>query len=109
MSDLWEPPFRQAVSMVWRPLLVCPTDQYWQPKPYVTLIGDAAQVMPPYAGEGEQHGHARRSGLIESISNSEEQNPLVRQSPRPEDVLPHAIDDGRHKDEQQERFYAPDA
>jgi 2-polyprenyl-6-methoxyphenol hydroxylase-like FAD-dependent oxidoreductase len=51
-SELWDPLFREAVSMVWRPLLVCPADQYWESKPNVMLIGDAAHVMPPYAGEG---------------------------------------------------------
>jgi 2-polyprenyl-6-methoxyphenol hydroxylase-like FAD-dependent oxidoreductase len=44
-SDLWEPLFREAVSMVWRPLLVCPADQHWTPKSNSTLIGDAAHVM----------------------------------------------------------------
>jgi 2-polyprenyl-6-methoxyphenol hydroxylase-like FAD-dependent oxidoreductase len=51
-SDLWDPLFREAVSLVWRPLLTCPSDQRWDPNANFTLIGDAAHVMPPYAGEG---------------------------------------------------------
>ncbi len=51
-SDIWAPLFAKASSLIWRPLLVCPSDQHWKPKPNATLIGDAAHVMPPYAGEG---------------------------------------------------------
>lgn len=51
-SEMWAPLLEQAVSMVWRPLLVCPRDQHWASNSNATVIGDAAHVMPPYAGEG---------------------------------------------------------
>ena len=51
-GEVWEPLFVEAVSSAWRPLLVCPAGQHWESKANVTLIGDAAHVMPPYAGEG---------------------------------------------------------
>jgi 2-polyprenyl-6-methoxyphenol hydroxylase-like FAD-dependent oxidoreductase len=35
-----------------RPQYCMPLDQTWVSKPNITMIGDAAHVMPPYAGEG---------------------------------------------------------
>lgn len=38
--------------LVPRPIYCMPPDQSWESKPNVTIIGDAAHVMPPFAGEG---------------------------------------------------------
>lgn len=35
-----------------RPQYHFPIDQFWEPQPNWTMIGDAAHRMPPYAGEG---------------------------------------------------------
>ncbi len=51
-SSTWATLFSRAESFAWRPLFTYPLHQRWEAKANVTLLGDAAHVIPPYAGEG---------------------------------------------------------
>ena len=52
-SPVWHELF-ENVSVPFIPRLIncMPLDQTWEALPNVTIIGDAAHVMPPFAGEG---------------------------------------------------------
>ncbi|MBE7177259.1 MAG: FAD-dependent monooxygenase [Mucilaginibacter polytrichastri] len=50
---LWHELFRgEEISIIQRPQYHFPTGQHWEPRGNLTLLGDAAHRMPPYAGEG---------------------------------------------------------
>jgi 2-polyprenyl-6-methoxyphenol hydroxylase-like FAD-dependent oxidoreductase len=106
-SEIWAPLFERAASMVWRPLLVCPADQQWEPKPDVTLIGDAAHVMPPYAGEGVNM--AMLDALVLSQKLLGEADPADAIAAYESEMFArmHAMTDDTMLNT--EMFYAPDA
>ena len=106
-SQLWDPLFREAVSMVWRPLLTCPVDQHWNPQPSITLIGDAAHVMPPYAGEGVNM--AMLDALVLSRLLLSQQSPARAIATYETEMFARMRDMMADTMENTEMFYAPNA
>jgi len=59
------------MSIVPRPLYHYTADQYWTPQSNLTIIGDAAHQMPPYAGEGVNMAMLDALELSEELLHAE--------------------------------------
>ena len=75
-SSTWYELFENAtIAFVPRPIYCAPLHQTWEALPNLTMLGDAAHVMPPFAGEGANMAMLDALELSEYLT-SEKYNPL---------------------------------
>ncbi len=59
-----------SANFIPRPQYCMPLDQTWEALPNLTMLGDAAHVMPPYAGEGVNMAMLDALELSECLLNT---------------------------------------
>jgi 2-polyprenyl-6-methoxyphenol hydroxylase-like FAD-dependent oxidoreductase len=68
----WEELFENAnPEFIPRPQYCMPFDQTWEALPNLTMLGDAAHLMPPYAGEGVNMAMLDALELAECLLNDD--------------------------------------
>lgn len=71
-DEIWQELFEtDEISIIPRPQYHYPLDQKWETLPNLTLLGDAAHRMPPYAGEGVNMAMQDAYELAECLTNDE--------------------------------------
>lgn len=70
-DPVWQEIFEHAEPyFVPRPQYCMPLDQTWEALPNLTMLGDAAHLMPPYAGEGVNMAMLDALELSECLTNA---------------------------------------
>ncbi|MET0571004.1 MAG: NAD(P)/FAD-dependent oxidoreductase [Pedobacter agri] len=71
-SSVWYEIFEKAaMPFIPRPIYCAPLDQNWKTLSNLTLIGDAAHVMPPFAGEGANMAMLDALELSECLTSAD--------------------------------------
>jgi 2-polyprenyl-6-methoxyphenol hydroxylase-like FAD-dependent oxidoreductase len=71
-DNIWLELFEvENITFTPRPQYCMPLDQHWDAKANITIIGDAAHWMPPYAGEGVNMAMLDALQLSESLTSEE--------------------------------------
>jgi 2-polyprenyl-6-methoxyphenol hydroxylase-like FAD-dependent oxidoreductase len=70
-APVWQELFESHDTLfIPRPQYCMPLDQHWEAQPNITLLGDAAHWMPPFAGEGVNMAMLDALQLSEALTNA---------------------------------------
>lgn len=71
-DEVWMEVFENATgAFVPRPLYCMPLNQTWEALPNLTMLGDAAHLMPPFAGEGVNMAMLDALELSQCLTNDD--------------------------------------
>ncbi|MFY0255069.1 FAD-dependent oxidoreductase [Chitinophaga sp. 30R24] len=71
-NSIWHELFENVTTSFFpRPIYSMPLDQTWEALPNLTMLGDAAHLMPPFAGEGVNMAMLDALELAEALTNKE--------------------------------------
>lgn len=74
-SNVWYEVLENAtMPLIPRPIYCVPLKQTWETLPNLTLLGDAAHVMPPFAGEGANTSMFDALELSECLTSNQHSN-----------------------------------
>jgi 2-polyprenyl-6-methoxyphenol hydroxylase-like FAD-dependent oxidoreductase len=69
-GSIWHELFENtATPFIPRPIYCMPLNQTWDALPNITMLGDAAHVMPPFAGEGANMAMLDALELSEALTS----------------------------------------
>jgi 2-polyprenyl-6-methoxyphenol hydroxylase-like FAD-dependent oxidoreductase len=98
-----------SLPLIPRPQYCMPLDQTWNTLPNLTMLGDAAHLMPPYAGEGVNMAMLDALELSECLCNKEFPDVQTAITSYEKQMLIRFAEIGKITLEQTASLHAPDA
>jgi len=109
-DNMWLELFDNAEpAFIPRPQYCMPLDQTWNALPNLTMLGDAAHLMPPYAGEGVNMAMQDALELSNALTGDEFTDVHAAIAHYENQMRTRASEIGRITLEQTEMLHSPDA
>jgi 2-polyprenyl-6-methoxyphenol hydroxylase-like FAD-dependent oxidoreductase len=109
-DSIWDELFENAEPLfIPRPQYCMPFDQTWDALPNLALLGDAAHLMPPYAGEGVNMAMLDALELAECLLSDDFPDTLSAIATYEKNMRSRASETARMTIEQTNSIHSPDA